>query len=61
MHLVHIKHGLEKSKIGYTSDSVAVIAVLVEVCTNFLIFFNVWTKYSSRQRICFDSLAVKDM
>lgn len=31
MHLVHIKHGLEKSKIGYTSDSVAVIAVLVEV------------------------------
>lgn len=31
MHLVHIKHGLDKSKIGFTSDSVTVIAVLIEV------------------------------
>lgn len=31
MHLVHIKHGLDKSAIGYTSDSVTVIAVLIEV------------------------------
>lgn len=31
MHLVHIKHGLDKSKIGFTSDSVAVIAILIEV------------------------------
>uniref|UniRef100_A0A6G1SBA9 carbonic anhydrase n=1 Tax=Aceria tosichella TaxID=561515 RepID=A0A6G1SBA9_9ACAR len=30
MHLVHIKHGLDKSSIGFTSDSVAVIAVLIE-------------------------------
>lgn len=31
MHLVHIKHGLDKSNIGFTSDSVAVIAILIEV------------------------------
>lgn len=31
MHLVHIKHGLDKSKIGFTSDSVTVIAILIEV------------------------------
>lgn len=31
MHLVHIKHDLDKAKIGFTSDSVAVIAVLIEV------------------------------
>lgn len=30
MHLVHIKHGLDKSQIGITSDSVTVIAVLIE-------------------------------
>lgn len=34
MHLVHIKHGLDKSKIGFTSDSVTVIAVLIEVSLN---------------------------
>lgn len=37
MHLVHIKHGLDKSKIGFTSDSVAVIAVLIEVSREFLL------------------------
>ena len=31
MHLVHIRHGLDKSKIGFNSDSVAVVAVLIEV------------------------------
>lgn len=31
MHLVHIRHGLDKSQVGYTSDALAVIAVLIEV------------------------------
>lgn len=30
MHLVHIKRGLDKSQISYTSDSVAVIGVVIE-------------------------------
>jgi len=31
MHLVHVKHGLDESAIGFTSDSIAVIGVLIEV------------------------------
>lgn len=37
MHLVHIKHGLDKSKIGFTSDSVTVIAVLIEVSSEIVV------------------------
>lgn len=31
MHLVHTKVGLDESSLGYTSDSIVVISVLIEV------------------------------
>lgn len=45
MHLVHIKHGLDKSKIGITSDSVAVIAILIEVCIVVLILADCYVTF----------------